>query len=336
LLLARAAPAAFWGYEDGREPYLGTVYAYPMQTFGDDEYRQGVEWVFGTLEQSSGRSLGPGMFHRVALNVNANSGDGMQTPPGLVRAVIAALVERGYTREDLFIVDTKSTRLRDAGYLPPLSRGHLGPYFDGVHVFGLDDGAMWNATWFYENSLPVQFNPELGREIIAGESDPQEQRKSYLAEPLLTNVAYWINLPVLTDHPAMEVNGALANATLWSVSNRARFFSSPANAPVAMAEIMAIPELLSNLALTIMSLEHYQFIGGPYFNSFYTRSQPLLIASVDPAIIDAYGGLLINKDREEEDFRPITAPPQASAYSQILGVGSADVEAIKWVRPEGE
>lgn len=324
------ARAGFWGYEGARIPFLGKIYAAPMETFSDEEYRGAVEWALATLESQSGRSLGPDVYRRAGMNINTNSGNGLQTPPGLVRAVIEALVARGYSREELFIVDTKTTRLRDAGYLPALSRHADGPYFDGVPVYGLDDGDMWNDVWFYENPLPVPYNPELGRRIMDGDADLPEQRKSYLAQPLLTDVDFWINLPVITDHPALEVNGALANATLWSVSNRDRFFSSPANAPVAMAEIAAIPELLSNMAVTIVSLEKYQFIAGPYFNSLYCRTEPVVLASVDPVILDAWCSQLINERREEVGFRTIASPPQAAIYAQVLGVGLADTSGIAW------
>ncbi len=325
--------AGFWGFENARDPFKGVIYAHPMDQFSDAEYRQAVAWILAKVEQESGRSFGPGSFGRAALNVSCNSGYGMQTPHGLVRAVIEELVARGYAREQLFIVDTKANRLRDCGYLPPLSRNNQGPYFDGVKVVGLDDGNMWNDVWFYENPLPVTFSSTVAPEIVRTEEELKEARKSFLAEPLLNDVDFWINLPVVTDHPAMEVNGALSNATLWSVSNRERFFSSPANAPVAMAEIAAIPELLSNMGLTILSLEHYQFIAGPFFNSFYTRSEPEIVGGVDPAIIDAYAGSLINKRREQIGFRPISSPPAATSFAQILGVGYSEVESIQWVRP---
>lgn len=327
------AAASFWGFEDARVPHLGVIYAHPMQEFTEGEYVEAVDWIFESVERDSGRSLERGELGRVALRVNSNSGDGMQTPLPLVRAVIAALVRRGYAREDLMIIDTKALRLRDAGFLPPLSQPEKGRYFDGVPVYALDDGEMWDEVWYYENPLPVQFTPEMGAAILAGEADPREQRKSFLPKPLLTDVDYWINLPVVTDHPAMEINGALANASLWGVSNRQRFFNSPANAPVAMAEIAAVPELLSNLAFTIMSLERYQIIAGPWFNSFYCRSEPVVLASVDPAILDSYAGSLINKQRESKDFRPMSAPPQAAAFARLLGVGLTDVEGIRWERP---
>ena len=38
----------------------------------------------------------------------------------------------------------------------------------------------------------------------------------------------------------------------------------------------AIPELRQTWLFTIASLEHYQFIGGPFFNSLYTRSEPIV------------------------------------------------------------
>src|SRR5690606_9727133 len=181
----------------------------------------------------------------------------------------------------------------------------------------------------------------LGRELLNLERSsarydsvqPAEDRKSFLAGPLITQVDFWINLPVVTDHPAMELNGALANATLWSVSNRERFFLSPANAPIAMPEIAAIPELLSGWAITMISLEAYQYIAGPSFNSYYTHSEPLLLASSDPVILDAWIAPPVSRFRQDQACPLRKFPPQSASCAEDLGVGSTDIENIQWIRP---
>ena len=52
--------------------------------------------------------------------------------------------------------------------------------------------------------------------------------------------------------------------------------TSQMTTPAAVAEMSAIPELRQTWMFTIASLQHYQFIGGPFFNSLYTVSEPLV------------------------------------------------------------
>jgi len=138
---------------------------------------------------------------------------------------------------------------------------------------------------------------------------------------------FWINLPVYTDHPVLGVNGALVNATLWNASNTFRFFKSPATAPAAVAEMSAIPELREGWALNIVSLQLYQFIGGPYFNFLYTNSEPRLLMSTDPVILDSLMYEKLNAARKKNGFNPI---PEDDArmldFAQQLGVGSTDTK----------
>ena len=153
--------------------------------------------------------------------------------------------------------------------------------------------------------------------------------------PLFLDADFWINLPVYTDHPVLGVNGSLVNATLWNASNTSRFFRSPATAPEAVAEMSAIPELRQTWIFTIVSLERYQFIGGPYFNSLYTVSEPLVWLSTDPVILDSLMLERMNYWRKRTGFQPVSEDIQTLQFAEQLGVGSTKTKQAKII-PIGE
>jgi hypothetical protein len=303
--------------------------------FDEGAYAAQVERIFARYESTSGKALKPGPKGKVGLKIYADSGPGMATPMALVKAVIGALERRGFTREGIFLVGLNPLRLRMTGYLPSLSTGAT-PFKD-YRVFVLESGRYYDPGWFYDSPLPTRFDPILAEKSIEGineNSTREEDRKSFLATPLFLEADFWINLPVYTDHPTLGVNGALVNATLWNASNTARFFRSPANAPAAVAEMSAIPELRQTWALTIASLQHYQFIGGPYFNALYSVSEPLIWASMDPVAMDAMMLARINDWRKRSGFPNISDEIRTLDFAEQLGVGTQEIPQGRVVRLE--
>ncbi|MDX2110623.1 MAG: DUF362 domain-containing protein [Verrucomicrobiota bacterium] len=325
---------AFWGFDGARAAQLGTAWEIRLGEFSSGAYDSAVEALISDFEARSQRRLIPGPTGHAGLKVYTNSGAGMGTPLDLTRAVIRALEKRGFTRDALFVIDASEANLRDCGYLPLLSEMHRGYNFEGVPVLALDRELYRDDQWFYDNPLPRQTSSTFGSEVRAAlrkEHDPND-RKSFMAAPLINGCDFWINLPCVTDHPAMGLNGVLANGTLWTVSNRERFFYSTANAPIAIAEIAAIPEMMNNCALNLISLEHYQYIGGPMFNSLYTRSEPLLWLSVNPVILDATMVERLNAARESTEFKPIEQSSLQLEYAETLGLGPRSQEKVNWIR----
>jgi len=142
--------------------------------------------------------------------------------------------------------------------------------------------------------------------------------------PLMHEVDFWINLPCYSDHPTLGVNGALMNATMWNASNTTRFLRSPASAPVAVAEMGAVPELRETWALNIVSLQRFQYVGGPIFNSMYTVSEPLVMLSDNPVLLDSIMRERINQYRTKNGFAPLPQELKILAYSEQLGLGEKD------------
>jgi hypothetical protein len=325
-----SAPAA----TPGGAPKAGQpnepVWEARLAAFDEETYATQVERMIAIFEQETGRKLVPGPKKRVGLKIYADSGPGLATPVPLVKAVISSLKRRGFEHANIFLVGLNALRLRMTGYLPSLVSGET-PFF-GNPVFVLESGRYYDPLWFYDSPLPQRFDPIFAQEQTKGVSPTttkDEDRKSFLATPLFLDADFWINLPVYTDHPTLGINGALVNATLWNASNTARFFRSPANAPAAVAEMSAIPELRQTWMFTMASLQHYQFIGGPFFNSLYTVSEPLLWMSNDPVMMDALIRDRMNALRKKQGFEPIDEEIRTLEFAETLGVGSTKTKQVR-------
>jgi hypothetical protein len=319
------------------KPASSPVLESELGGFGEQDYAQAVEALFTRFEQTSGRRLVPGAKGKVGLKIYSDSGPGLATPIPMVKAVIAALERRGFKTGNIFLVGLSQLRMRFTNYLPSLATGESP--FKNHPIYVLESGKFYDPTWFYDSPLPTRFDPilnERAAEEAAGgkvQTTVDEDRKSFLDTPLFLDSDFWINLPVYTDHPVLGINGALVNATLWNASNTLRFFRSPANAPAAVAEMAAIPELRSTWMFSLVSLERYQFIGGPYFNSLYTLSEPRLWLSADPVMLDALMLQRINEGRLKAGFKEIDSDGlRMLEFAEQLGVGSDRASAVKWVR----
>ena len=91
----------------------------------------------------------------------------------------------------------------------------------------------------------------------------------------------------------------------------------------------ATPELLRSWVFTIASLQSYQFIGGPFFNSLYTVSEPLVWLSTDPVMLDALMLERMNKWRQKTGFQPVSEDIQTLQFAEQLGVGSTRTNDVK-------
>ncbi len=304
-----------------------------LESYEDADYAARVESLIVAWEKTAGKQLAPGAKGKVGIKIFTDSGPGMATPVPLAKAVIAAMERRGFKHGNIFLVGLNQLRLRMTGYLPSFITGKSP--FEGTPIFVLESNRFYDPVWFYDSPLPTRFDPvfmESQTKDVPNSTTKDEDRKSFLATPLFLDADFWINLPVYTDHPTLGVNGALVNATLWNASNTARFIRSPANAPAAVAEMSAIPELRETWVFSIASLEHYQFVGGPFFNSLYTVSEPVLWLSKDPVLLDALMLDRINTWRKKNRFEPVSEEIRTLEFAEILGVGSSKINDAKIIR----
>jgi len=315
-----------------KDPAPEPVWQARLSSFDEATYERQVEKLISTFERETGRKLVPGPKKKVGLKIYADSGPGLATPVPLVKGVLTALKRRGFEHSNIFLVGLNALRLRMTGYLPSLVSGET-PFF-GNPVYVLESGRYYDPLWFYDSPLPQRFDPIFAEQQTRGvspSSTKDEDRKSFLATPLFLDADFWINIPVYSDHPTLGVNGALVNATLWNASNTSRFFRSAANAPAAVAEMSAIPELRQTWMFTIASLQHYQFVGGPFFNSLYTVSEPLIWLSNDPVMMDSLMRDRMNGHRKKEGFGNIDEEIRTLEFAETLGVGSTKTKFAKIV-----
>ena len=319
----------------GAKAALEPVWQARLDSFDVLTYARQVELLISAFEHATGKKLVPGPKKKVGLKIYSDSGPGMATPIPLVQAVIAALGRRGFTDDNIFLVGLNALRLRMTGFLPSLVTGKSP--FTGHPIYVLESGRYYDPVWFYDSPLPQRFDPILAEQQtkdFSNTSSKDEDRKSFLATPLFLDADFWINLPVYTDHNQLGINGALVNATLWNASNTARFFRSPSNAPAAVAEMSAIPELRQTWMFTLASLEHYQFIGGPFFNSLYSASEPILWLGTDPVLLDSMARARIDDLRLRSGFPKISEEIRTLEFAETLGVGSTRIKDAKIIAVE--
>ena len=296
------------------------LWEWQLEEFSEAGYRAGIRPLLAAFEEAGGRKIQPGQHRRVGLKVFTSSGPGLATPKALVLALVAELEQRGYRRQEIFIIDQSQRELRRAGYLPPLSLRRRD--FRGVPVLALDTGDYYHPDWFYESPLPS---------FPVGET-VKDDRRSLLPYPLIEDVDFWINLPVALDSPGVGVSCSLANASIWNVHNHYRFVAEKNSAPVAATEICAIPELRANWAFTMLSLQKYQFIGGPKFHSLYTASSKRLCLGANPVQIDYYMLREMNRRRRAGRFKEIPLEAPLFKYAQALGLGEYAGDSVETVR----
>ncbi|MBR6388539.1 MAG: DUF362 domain-containing protein [Opitutales bacterium] len=296
--------------------------------FSEKDYAQAVSALFLDFENEALRRIKPAKRGKVGIKIYTNSGMGLATPKNLVLAVVGELEKRGFERKNICLVDMSKRKMREAGFLPKYAELGAGAADDflGSPVCDIESGKFFDKNWFYDNPLmPRDTTPGVARDAEFS----REARKSYLPIPLFLTVDFWINLPVITDMPGIGVCAALGNATIWNMSNNERFFASPANAPIALAEVAAIPELKDSCLMTILSYEKAQFVGGSVFNAAFTASEKLLYASSNPVILDYFALDYINCKRVMRGFKPLEPTPIFD-YASQMKLGETNPSKIKF------
>jgi hypothetical protein len=301
--------------------------------FEDKDYGPAVEKTLVEFEGRTGINLHPSILKSCGLKLSSESGIGLSTPKPLVRAVTSALMRRGFTQKAIYLCDTKQDTLRKAGFLPATSEADQS--FEGFPVLAWADRV---GTWVKDPSWIKETQYRYENQVVPKPSTPTQtwsnERTSILPKTLMDDVDFWINLPVLSDSTSLGVHGAIASASLGNILNAERFLGNPANAAKAAVEVYATPKLAKRNALTILSLERYQVLGGPSFDAGWCRSEKTMLCSANPVIIDFVGLQKINSGRAASGIETIHPEPPifATANSSEIRLGTCRPSEITLVR----
>ena len=308
-----------------------TIWKKELDNFSHSYY-ESVESLIVNYELNMPNRLRPKELKKVAIKINSRRGVGLSTPINLIKAVISSLENRGFDRGSILIVDYSNSDLRSLVNIDKNENNEF--FYEGCPLVALDTGKYFERDWYYESSLPKLNENKLhynNLDLIynSTKNEKLEVRKSYLPIPLLFDVDFWINLAVCIDHPILGIEACLLNASLWNVSNHKRFLVNESIASLAAAEILAIPELRNKMELHFISLEAYQFIGGPNYNSMFCKSLPELYMSTDPVALDLILLNILNDAREENGFNLISSPNKLIDYSAKIGIGVNQIRNIE-------
>ncbi len=281
----------------------------------------------------------------VAIRVNAAGGPTLATKHPLVGAVLGLCRRAGVPPERLIVWDRRAADLERAGFTSAAYAGRAtvlavfpgAGYDGGEFVMSPELGQLIWGDHEFRGRKPNDRDllEETLRKRSARPEDspgtPEEPRqvssKSYFTTLLTRRATRIINLPVLTDHPGVGLEGCVAGLALAAVDNHRRFFDTWGNP--GLAEVFARKPIRDKAVLHIMDGLMVQFAGGPEFVAHYSDPAGLLLVGTDPVAIDAVAFDLIEKLRATRQLPSIAEARALLQTASGLGLGTADLAKIQ-------
>ena len=262
----------------------------------------------------------------------------------LVLEIIEGLKAAGVKTRDMFVYDRYREEILAAGYqkiLPAEIRwGGLTP--EGGDQFAIDFPS-------FRNDPIAGYDPDvfIKMDLIPYGDDPRDDRKyrSHLGKFVTRVVNKIIAIPVVKDHQAAGVTGALKNMSHGTVNNVARSHSNTFTNVVNQF----IPQVVSNqiirekFVLHIMDGIRGVFHGGPFAwpetNGKWTWESNVLLLATDPVALDHIEWDMVDTERVRRKLAPVgrsgklasdplgdegfdVRQPQHIALAGALGIGN--------------
>ena len=268
---------------------------------------------------------------RIGIKVSAVGGAQFSTHVGVVEAILAGLEKAGMERRSVVVWDRESSDLAAAGFDPKRLR---------CQVRGINPPRGW------DRAAPFQA-PALGKliwgDLLFAEKSRKRLGKTPATQDQLSSTSHFasivsrdltkiINVPVLSDSPAIGVAGALYNATVPNVDNWRRFITLEGGAIESLPDLYAAEQLGPKIVLHLMDGLIAQYAGGPEGNPNYAFPHATLYASRDPVALDAIALRKLEGWRREMKLPPIGRRAAWIAAAAKAGLGTFDETKIS-LRP---
>lgn len=284
---------------------------------------------------------------KVAIKINTVGGPLLSSHPGLVESVYQGLRAAGVPESNIQIWDKFAVQMRNAGWdtaSPPNGwnvrsvipgRGFDPGSFYFSEIVGL---LIWGDQDFVGKQDPLGSALNMkdwetpGEETLEREkteaSNKQISNRSYFTKIVTKECTKMVNIAVMSDHPELGVYGCVSSLILGSIDNNRRFLSDSPTSSLALAELMARPELGQKTVLHIMDGRIAQFAGGPRFVPHYTRQPGRIYVSRDPVAIDTLARQDIVRWREEARVAIVDDSDEYLDIASQFGVGESDPQKI--------
>lgn len=285
----------------------------------------------------------------VGIKINTAGGAVMSSHRSLIDAIVAGLQSAGIKPHNIIIWDRYDDQMISAGYIPMESSNDWqclsvqpGAGFDPKKTYFNEvvGQLIWGDLDFVGRSdtplLPVddllkEAPAKPGQDEKKKETPKQISNRSYYTTILTKKITKLINVPVLSDHQRLGLNGCITSLALASVDNQRRFQTPADFSGLAITEIYSDEVIKKKAVLHIMDGLIAQFAGGPEFVPNYTESPGILILSRDPVAIDTLALERIEAWRRDRQVVPIGDAANHIAQAARSGLGTNNRELMEVV-----
>ncbi|MDZ4788150.1 MAG: DUF362 domain-containing protein [Blastochloris sp.] len=282
----------------------------------------------------------------VGIKISTAGGPALSSHRSLVMTIVAGLQAAGVNPSNIIIWDRYDDQMISAGYAlkgldtpwqtlsvqPDVGFDPKKTYFNEV-VGQL----IWGDLDFVGRAAPPlpPLEQLLKEDSAKSVKDPKKSEqpkqisnRSYYTKLLTKKITKLINVPVMSDHQRLGLNGALVSLAMASVDNQRRFQTPAEHSGLAIVEILNDPVIRNKTVLHIMDGLVAQFAGGPEFMANYTASPGILILSRDPVAIDALALERLEAWRKERSVVPIGDNANHIRQAARAGLGTGSPERM--------
>jgi hypothetical protein len=235
------------------------------------------------------------------------------TRPELIRALADGLRQAGVAATNIIVFDRDPKKLRDAGYAA-----------HGYRLESVVGGDGWDAGVFYEHQLAGKL---IWGDRLFGAEEGLSTR-SHFPRLLTQTLTKLINVPVVMDHEATGLAGALYSLSLGLVDNWRRFEQFGQRGDPFIAALAREPAVRDKLVLNVVDGLRIGYAGGPSFKMRYSVAAATLWFSRDPVATDTLALEAIEQARRADNLPSVAPQATHIATAAETGLGIADRQRI--------